>query len=1112
MSLQIATSILRPARRSSANLDASHRSFGLAAFLGLALAAPASSSAADPPVWSCEAPYQTPTYSRPADDSVAVGTLIDAAGYAIASNSAWVDLAAGNFCGGSEKELVLLKNKHSNFSILRGPVPYAVGAGDLISNSAHKWRAVTAANLDGGAYDEIVAVRKVTAQGVPDLVVAKANESSCEVSTVIATATLGNPGNSEWVDAAVGSFDRSGTKQIVLLKKTHSNFFFVKLTAPSTLTVLPAADLDSSATRPWKAVAAGDLDQDGVDELIAARQVSDGRGATVLVYKWNGSSFDRVATSTVGNNGNSNWSSIAVGDFNGDGRQAIVLVKNNHSNFIVLDLLPGAQELRELASADLDSVSQQNWRGLVATDWLAGADQGAAELVAVREATGRYRTDLFIYGNPFHRVARDTGLERNKEQWDQHRGGTIEQQKEWLRDTHTNTVGWTLIDPPPGRPDDPDPEKRKGDYIKLVEFLEATKDFCIDGKQLRVTVSPDNPNPTLTVCALPQDSPITPWHEMDYFTVGPLGVFDTCHKLVPVPDPPFVRRVKCDYCRDYLGWSSLIGRLAQDYPHVVGMGIDEIGYHLDTTFTGDYVAEMQSRLRSQSPWLNFTPGLYYHGRTSTFFGTEFPDFLRSVDTAIMFFRNNKQGIGPCSRCSQHTGDGGCLDGVCAEATIPNAPGEFFQMAGLLPAGRKLQAGVYFATHSSLGTTSTRYGHDLVSLILSFPWLGGATVYSMQAPAVPCTDATTVTDKYCALRKAFGAGAKPVAHTDLTHASPGSPGAEGNPFGYVFAAQGVQNVVYRAAFGAVYELWRSGNRIGHSDLTALGQGPRAAGDLSAYLDPVAGQVVLYRGQDTNVHSLYWTTGAVGHDNLTGSVHAPFAAGNPLGYTTSDNYNHVIYRGTNNHLHELYWTGAGAVGHSDLTALAASAPNALGDPSPYVDTTRGTSIVPYRGSDGHVHTVYWDTGAVGHDNLSSVAGSPPALGDPFGYYTAHNDSHQVVYRGGNGHLYELWWVGIAPVTYWDLSAISGAPPAASDPVGYYSPATNTKHVFYRSADGRLHEISWTPGGGIPVNRDLTLFAQAPPAVGDLTAYFLAADGSHHVVYRGSDSRLHELRWIR
>ena len=60
--------------------------------------------------------------------------------------------------------------------------------------------------------------------------------------------------------------------------------------------------------------------------------------------------------------------------------------------------------------------------------------------------------------------------------------------------------------------------------------------------------------------------------------------------------------------------------------------------------------------------------------------------------------------------------------------------------------------------------------------------------------------------------------------------------------------------------------------------------------------------------------------------------------------------------------------------------------------------------------------------------------------------------------------------------DISARAGAPAAAGDPVAYYSAGTNTKHVVYRSADGRLHDLRWVPGG-VPTHVDLTTVAGAP-----------------------------------
>ena len=52
---------------------------------------------------------------------------------------------------------------------------------------------------------------------------------------------------------------------------------------------------------------------------------------------------------------------------------------------------------------------------------------------------------------------------------------------------------------------------------------------------------------------------------------------------------------------------------------------------------------------------------------------------------------------------------------------------------------------------------------------------------------------------------------------------------------------------------------------------------------------------------------------------------------------------------------------------------------------------------------MRSLYWSTGAVGHDNLSGTAGAPPAAGDPVGYYAAAADAHHVIYRTGDGHLH-------------------------------------------------------------------------------------------------------------
>jgi hypothetical protein len=340
---------------------------------------------------------------------------------------------------------------------------------------------------------------------------------------------------------------------------------------------------------------------------------------------------------------------------------------------------------------------------------------------------------------------------------------------------------------------------------------------------------------------------------------------------------------------------------------------------------------------------------------------------------------------------------------------------------------------------------------------------------------------------------------------------GTPAAAGRPTAVVIPGLGVHNIAYRDTSGRLQELWRdSAGGTGTGNLTGNAGAPTAIGDPFAYVHhPTNTEILLYRASGGAVHSLSWSTGAVGHDNLSGFAGAPPAAGDPVGYhmPVSDTH-HVIYRTSNGHLQELWWVGFAPVQYGgDLTA-AAGAPNAVGNPCAYA--VGGTNLVFYRGTDNRIHSLYWDTGAVGHDNLSGFAGTPNAASEPFAYYTAFDNVNQVVYVGTNGHIYELYWQGANAVAGWDLSAPSGAPPATGPLTAYYNPAEHIKHVIYRSADGRLHEIYWTPGGGVPAHGDLTTFAGAPLAASPPVGFVTTDPNIQHVVYRTTGNQTYEIAW--
>jgi hypothetical protein len=260
--------------------------------------------------------------------------------------------------------------------------------------------------------------------------------------------------------------------------------------------------------------------------------------------------------------------------------------------------------------------------------------------------------------------------------------------------------------------------------------------------------------------------------------------------------------------------------------------------------------------------------------------------------------------------------------------------------------------------------------------------------------------------------------------------------------------------------------------------------------------------LSAGDLGGVQSLYPSCGVPWNlNNLTLAAGAPvLAASIPAGYTWDvDSTQHVVYRGTDNHIHELWFNSQW--NHNDLT-VAAGAPLAVGDPAGYTWDVDHTQHVVYRGTDNHIHEL-WFNGQWNHNDLTVAASAPLAAGFPAGYTWNIDSTQHVVYRGMDDHIHELWFNG--QWNHNDLTVAAGAPLAVGDPAGYTWNIDSTQHVVYRGNDAHIHEL-WFNGQWN--HNDLTVAASAPLAVGDPDGYTWSVDSTQHVVYRGSDAHIHEL----
>lgn len=168
-------------------------------------------------------------------------------------------------------------------------------------------------------------------------------------------------------------------------------------------------------------------------------------------------------------------------------------------------------------------------------------------------------------------------------------------------------------------------------------------------------------------------------------------------------------------------------------------------------------------------------------------------------------------------------------------------------------------------------------------------------------------------------------------------------------------------------------------------------------------------------------------------------------------------------------------------SDLSNAAGAGPSAAAAGSPYgFIRMDAVDAVVYVGTDGHIHEL--SLAPAGRWKAQDISGTlPSAVAGSLHAYNRTDQVSSIVYRGADGNIYELYLIGCSnglpcPTEQWglgNLSGISGAPPAASDPVGFVDPFA-LDSVAYFATSGDLIQIGFLEGA-LPTweSRDFTTF---------------------------------------
>jgi hypothetical protein len=228
--------------------------------------------------------------------------------------------------------------------------------------------------------------------------------------------------------------------------------------------------------------------------------------------------------------------------------------------------------------------------------------------------------------------------------------------------------------------------------------------------------------------------------------------------------------------------------------------------------------------------------------------------------------------------------------------------------------------------------------------------------------------------------------------------------------------------------------------------------------------------------------------------------------------------VCYFADDGSIRELKLTTVGALTNAawSSTTITASAKaphaNAFRELSGYAWNKGGTKQVVYAGDDAHVHELCSSDGVTWkHTDLTQESTTPPFSafdgGQIVGYSGASFAWKQVVYADTLGNIIELYFGQGGSWKFANLTEATGAPPSSRDFLSAYVwDADGSKHVFYTSTDGHIHELRTKAGNWIHRDLMLDVPSAAHPQRG-LAAYGWPAGGSQQVAYVDGDGEVNE-----
>lgn len=251
-------------------------------------------------------------------------------------DSDWRGIASGNFDEDSDDEFVVIRNFDGLMQTLEPhDRAFRQVTTSKVYGGSNNWKGLAAGDFFGDNKSEIVALNDHADASENGLYVLKVENGNI----VEHAKYTGWGAQSEWAGVVAGNFISGGKDDVITVRNFNKEVRVYKFVGTDIQTVY-VNTLNLAASSKIKAVASGDLDKDGKDEIVLLVDADDSNAVNngIHVYRVNDSGILTKITEFTNWGSASDWNGLAVGDIDADGAAEIIAHRNFDGDYKLFKL------------------------------------------------------------------------------------------------------------------------------------------------------------------------------------------------------------------------------------------------------------------------------------------------------------------------------------------------------------------------------------------------------------------------------------------------------------------------------------------------------------------------------------------------------------------------------------------------------------------------------------------------------------------------------------------------------------------------------------------------------------------------------------------------------